>query len=150
VILTVPVIVFSGFPVRPGDTIICTVCAHGQGATTGTALIGNTTTGQYTHALLRATVGTPLVGNVAEFILEDPSYGPLANSTPYPFLDYSASFFCSCLAGTIVGANLNSGNEYTLDDAPLVMAQNCEMLSTVEVEDGIVLMVYTGSSGPAK
>jgi hypothetical protein len=92
-------------------------------------------------------VGTSLVRNVAEFIPEDPSYDPHANSTLYPFLDYSGPFLCSCLPRTIIGGNLNSGNEYTLDSVPLVnVVQNCEMLSTVEV-DGTVPMAYTDTSG---
>ena len=126
------------------------MCAAGKGATSGSAWFGNTTTGQYTPVSMTAPAGSALVGNMAEFILEDPSYGSsVKNLTEFLFPDFGASFFYNCLASTTINSGQSSGPEYALNDAYLInIVQNGQTLSTAEV-DGTVMMMYSGNSGPA-
>jgi hypothetical protein len=148
---TIPSTELAGFPVAPGDTIICTVCAPvGKGATSGSAWFGNTTTGQYHPVGMTAPAGSALIGNMAEFILEDPSYGSSTGGlTEYAFPDFGASFFYNCLAGTTINNGQSQGPEFALKDAWLInIVQNNQTLSTAEA-DGTVLMMYSGNSGPA-
>lgn len=86
----------SSFPVSPGDTIVCTVCAPFSN-THGAAFFTNQTTGMATSFGIDAPAGTSLVGNVAEWIVEDP--GQLSGSL-FPFPNYGQTTFQNCSAGS--------------------------------------------------
>jgi hypothetical protein len=131
---------FADFPVSPGDSIGCTVCApNGAGSTTGSAWIHNSSTGQYTSVAITAPPNIKLAGNCAEWVLEDPKW----NGVPAPFPDYGAEFFYDCGAGTVKGAQVD------LSTANLInLVINGTTVSTAVEESPKVLMTYTGSSGP--
>ncbi|KAE9366601.1 concanavalin A-like lectin/glucanase [Stipitochalara longipes BDJ] len=132
---------FSDFSVKPGDSVNCLVCAPGgAGSTTGSVLLGNTSTGQYVSAQLTAPSGTKLVGNCAEWIMEDPSLG----GSEAPFPDYAAEFFYDCQAGTAknVEKNLSGATLLNLVESPPTT------LSTAVAESDTILMTYAGNSGP--
>jgi hypothetical protein len=131
---------FTNFSVKPGDTVNCLVCAPaGAGATTGYVFLSNTSNGEFVSAQPTAPPGTKLVGNCAEWIMEDPSVG----GSEAPFPDYGAEFFYDCQAGTAknVEKNLN-GAEF------LNLVQGSSTLSTSLGESGTILMTYSGISGP--
>ena len=65
-------VVVANFPVAVGDLISCTVCAP-FGNTHGTALFNNLTSGLTTSIGIDPPAGTSLSGNVAEWIVEDPT-----------------------------------------------------------------------------
>ena len=118
----------------------CLVCAPaGAGATTGYVFLSNTSNGEFVSAQPTAPPGTKLVGNCAEWIMEDPSVG----GSEAPFPDYGAEFFYDCQAGTAknVERNLNGA-------AFLNLVQGSSTLSTSVGESGTILMTYSGISGP--
>jgi len=139
-------VTFDSFAVQPGDTVNCLVCCpDGAGGTTGWAFLHNTSTGQYTNVAIVAppatatTPATTLVGNCAEWIMEDPSVG----GAPAPFPDYGAEFFYDCAAGTATGAQVDLTNCYPID-----LVQGGVTLSTAVDETKTVLMTYASGSGP--
>jgi hypothetical protein len=131
---------FSDFSVKPGDSMNCLVCAPaGAGATTGSVFLSNTSTGQYVSAQPTAPSGTKLVGNCAEWIMEDPSLG----GTEAPFPDYGAEFFYDCLAGTAKDVEKNLSGATLLN-----LVEGSATLSTAVEESNTILMTYSGTSGP--
>jgi hypothetical protein len=119
----------------------CLVCApDGAGATKGYVFLSNTSTGQYVSAQPTAPGTTKLVGNCAEWIMEDPSLG----GSEAPFPDYGAEFFYDCQAGTAknVAKNLSGATLLNLVENPPTT------LSTAVAESDTILMTYAGDSGP--
>jgi Peptidase A4 family len=127
---SLPSVAVSNFPVQVGDLISCTVCAP-FGSTHGTAMFNNLTSGATTNIGIDPPAGTSLVGNVAEWIVEDPSQfgGGL-----FPFPDYGSTFFSDCTAGSKnIELDLGSGKEIDLVDA----ANN--VISTASIESNRTL-----------
>jgi hypothetical protein len=87
----------SGFPVNPGETILCTVCAP-LGNAHGTAIFTNVTTGLAMNYGIDPPAGVTLSGNIAEWIVEDPLN--LSTNTYYPFPNYALTTFRNCSAGS--------------------------------------------------
>lgn len=104
----------SDFPINPGEAILCTVCAP-FGSAHGTAMFTNQTTGLHANYGIDPPDGVTLSGNVAEWIVEDPSQigGPL-----YPFPNYGLTTFQNCSAGSKdISLNLNASCPINLTDA---------------------------------
>jgi hypothetical protein len=95
----------SDFPVNPGETIFCIVCAPFGGAH-GLAMFTNKTTGLAMNYPIDAPAGVTLSGNIAEWIVEDP--GQSANKL-YPFPNYGVTTFRHCSAGS-KNVSLKLGN----------------------------------------
>lgn|GEM_PF-839857 len=91
-----PWVEVANLPVSVGDRIACTVCAPFE-KTHGSAILNNLTTGQSTSIGIDAPALTTLSGNVAEWIVEDPS---TLSGGPYPFPVYSGTTFSGAVAGT--------------------------------------------------
>jgi hypothetical protein len=91
-----PSVFVANFPVSVGDHIALTVCAPFN-TVHGVALFNNLTTGQTTNIGIDAPAGTTLQGNVAEWIIEDPTQN---SGAQYPFPVYSGTTFTGCTAGT--------------------------------------------------
>jgi len=87
----------SDFPVNPGETIFCIVCAPFGGAH-GLAMFTNKTTGLAMNYPIDAPAGVTLSGNIAEWIVEDPTQ--TANNKLYPFPNYGVTTFRHCSAGS--------------------------------------------------
>jgi hypothetical protein len=125
--------------INPGDTVSCLVCAPGgPGATTGTVILSNTSTGQYASVQQTAPPGTTLVGNCAEWIMEDPDW----DGSEAPFPDYGAEFFYDCQTGTAKGSEQNLSSATFLN-----LVEGGTTLSTAVPEGSTVLMTYSGTSG---
>jgi Peptidase A4 family len=108
-----PWTVESGFPVNPGETILCTVCAPFEN-THGTAMFTNETTGLAANFGIDPPAGVALSGNVAEWIVEDPA---LNSTTLYPFPNYGLITFRNCNAGSKnVSRKLSDGCPINLVD----------------------------------
>lgn len=93
---SLPSVEILNFPVSVGDRIACTVCAPIQG-TNGSAIFNNLTTSQTTSVPITPPANTSLAGNVAEWIIEDPSQ---SSGAPFPFPVYSGTTFTGCTGGT--------------------------------------------------
>jgi hypothetical protein len=103
----------SDFPVNPGETILCTVCAP-FGNAHGTAMLTNQTTGLSMNYGIDPPGGVTLAGNVAECIVEDP--GQIGGSL-YPFPNYGLTTFHNCSAGSKdISLNLNDSCPMNLVD----------------------------------
>lgn len=103
----------SSFPVTAGDSILCTVCAP-FGNRHGTAMFVNQTTGLAMNYPIDPPAGVSLSGNVAEWIVEDPSQ---ASNKLYPFPNYGVTNFQNCHAGTKnFSLNLNDACPINLVD----------------------------------
>jgi hypothetical protein len=125
------------FPVEVGDLISCTVCAP-FGTTHGTAMFNNLTSGATTNVGIDPPESTNLVGNVAEWIVEDPSKLDLS---PYPFPDYGSTFFSDCIAGS-KNIELDLGSAREID---MVDAASKNVISTATIESKRTLLCrYTG------
>jgi hypothetical protein len=106
-----PPIRVSNYPVQVGDLISCTVCAP-FGNTRGSALFNNLTSGATTTIPIDPPAGTSLVGNVAEWIVEDPG------SPMVPFPNYGSVHFSDCSAGSKnIELDLSSATEIDMVDA---------------------------------
>ncbi len=104
----------SDFPVNPGDSILCTVCAPTFGNNFGVAIFLNQTTGQTAPYQIYPPPSTTLSGNVAEWIVEDPGD---AAGVLYPFPNYGLTTFRNCSAGTKnIGLNLTNACPLNLID----------------------------------
>jgi Peptidase A4 family len=86
----------SDFPVNPGETILCTVCAPFENAH-GVAMFTNQTTGLAMNYGIDAPAGVTLGGNVAEWIVEDPGQ---SSGALFPFPNYGLTTFRDCSAGS--------------------------------------------------
>ena len=103
----------SDFPVNPGEAILCTVCAP-FGNAHGTAMFVNQTTGLAMNYGIDPPAGVTLTGNVAEWIVEDPTQ---ASGALYPFPNYGLTTFQNCSAGSQnVSFNLNDACPINLVD----------------------------------
>jgi Peptidase A4 family len=103
----------SDFPVSPGDAILCTVCAP-FGNAHGTAMFTNQTTGLATNYGIDPPANVTLVGNVAEWIVEDPTQ---SNGSLFPFPNYGLTAFHNCGAGSKdISLNLNDACPINLVD----------------------------------
>jgi hypothetical protein len=85
------------FPVNPGESILCTVCAPFDNDH-GAALFVNQTTGLAWNHPIDPPANVALTGNVAEWIVEDPTN--LSTGFLYPFPNYGLATFTNCAAGT--------------------------------------------------
>ena len=92
-----------GFPwsvqsltVTPGDLISCIVCAPFEN-NHGTAILNNLTTNESAIYGIDAPSNTTLIGNVAEWIVEDPS---ISSTKLYPFANFGQVVFTNCSANT--------------------------------------------------
>lgn len=111
---SLPWVSISNFPIQVGDSVLCTVCAP-FGNTHGTAMFVNQSTGATTSIGINPPTGTSLVGNVAEWIVEDP--GQIGGGL-FPFPNYGSTTFTECTAGSkTVELDLDSGKEIDLVDA---------------------------------
>jgi hypothetical protein len=82
--------------VTPGDVISCIVCAPFEN-THGTAILNNLTTNESATYGIDAPPNTQLIGNVAEWIVEDPS---ISKTQLYPFANFGQVVFTNCSANT--------------------------------------------------
>lgn len=123
------------FPVQVGDQISCTVCAP-FAATNGSAIFNNLTSGLTTSIPINPPSGTSLSGNVAEWIVEDPS--TLPDHKPYPFPNYGSTFFTGCAAGTkSFELNLSSGKEIDMVQGGVTLSSGViQNKSTLWCHDG--------------
>ncbi|HEY5207735.1 MAG TPA: G1 family glutamic endopeptidase [Roseiarcus sp.] len=127
-------IVVANFPVAAGDEISCTVCAP-FGNTHGTALFNNLTSGLTTTIGINPPAAVSLSGNVAEWIVEDPS---TASNTLYPFPNYGSTFFNGCTAGT-------KSFEFNLSQAKEIdMVQGGVTLSSGVIQNKSTLWCHYG------
>lgn len=121
-----------GFPwsvqslgVSPGDTILLTVCAPFVN-THGVALFHNLTTNEAVNYGIDPPSGTSLSGNVAEWIVEDPSQSATAL---FPFANYGQTTFAQCTAGSkSTELDLNAATRIDLVDA----SNNVRSEATIE------------------
>jgi hypothetical protein len=86
----------SDFPVQPGESILCTVCAPFENDH-GVAMFTNETTGLAMNYPIDAPAGVTLSGNVAEWIVEDPAQ---SSGALFPFPNYGLAVFRNCTAGS--------------------------------------------------
>jgi hypothetical protein len=127
-------VVVANFPVAVGDEISCTVCAP-FGNTHGTALFNNLTSGLTTTIGINPPAGVSLSGNVAEWIVEDPT---TASNTLYPFPNYGSTFFNGCTAGT-------KSFEFNLSQAKEIdMVQGGVTLSSGVIQNKSALWCHYG------
>ena len=80
--------------------------------------------------------GTSLSGNVAEWIVEDPSTIP--DHKLYPFPNYGSTFFTGCAAGTkSFELNLSSGKEIDMVQGGVTLSSGViQNKSTLRCHDG--------------
>ena len=127
-------VVVANFPVAVGDLISCTVCAP-FGNTHGTALFNNLTSGLTTSIGIDPPAGTSLSGNVAEWIVEDPTN---VSNNLFPFPNYGSTFFTGCVAGTKnIELNLWDGKE-------IDMVQGGTTLSSGVIQNKSALWCHYG------
>jgi hypothetical protein len=104
----------SSFPVNPGESILCTVCAP-FGNAHGTAMFVNQTTGLSMNFGIDPPAGVTLSGNVAEWIVEDPGQ---PSGALYPFPNYGLTTFQNCSTGSKdITLNLHDACPMNLLDA---------------------------------
>jgi hypothetical protein len=90
-----PAVTVTNVPVNFGDLVTMSLCtASGAGSKTATVHFANVTSGVGTSYVISAPIGTALVGNSAEWIVEAPAIGGVQS----PLADYGEVFFSSCLA----------------------------------------------------
>jgi Peptidase A4 family len=131
---SLPWFTVANFPVHVGDQISCTVCAP-IAATNGSAIFNNLTTGLTTIIPINPPSGTSLSGNVAEWIVEDPS---TVSGSLYPFPNYGSTFFTGCASGT-KNFELNLSNGKELD-----MVQGGVTLSSGVIQNKSTLWCHDG------
>jgi hypothetical protein len=133
---TSPWVEVTSLAISVGDRITCTVCAPFQN-THGVALFNNLTTAQTaTIGIDPPAGGTSLVGNVAEWIVEDPTQ---SSGALYPFPVYSGTTFTGCTAG---GRNTEL---YAWDGTELDMVQGGTTLSTGVIQGKQTVFCHYGS-----
>jgi hypothetical protein len=133
---SLPWINVTNFPVEVGDLISCTVCAP-FGNSHGTAMFNNLTQNTTTNVGIDPPSGTTLVGNVAEWIVEDPGQ---AGGGLFPFPNYGSTYFTDCTAGT-KNFELDLGTAKEID---LVDVAN-NVLSSGSIENNRTLFCRYGS-----
>jgi hypothetical protein len=98
----------GGVPVSPGDlvvVIISTSMPPGQGSTNATVYFGNITNGASMSVPVSAPRGVQLVGNSAEWIVEQSIPIPGGDTLP----DYGEVFFADCEAYIAGGGGVQGG-----------------------------------------
>jgi Peptidase A4 family len=133
---SLPSVSVSNFPIQVGDVISCTVCAP-FGNTHGTAMFNNLTSGATTNIGINPPAGVSLVGNVAEWIVEDPG---LIGGGLYPFPNYGSTYFSDCTAGSKnIELDLGTAKEIDLVDA------SKKVISSASIENHRTLFCRYGS-----
>lgn len=129
-----PSVTVSNFPVQVGDQISCTVCAP-FGTTHGSVIFNNLTSGLTTSIGIDPPSGTSLSGNVAEWIVEDPS---TSSGSLFPFPNYGSTFFTGCAAGTKnFELNLSNGKEIDIVQGGVTLSSGViQNKSTLWCHDG--------------
>jgi len=94
--------------------LTCLLCTAGAGATQASVYFTNRTSGAYTSLSFDASVGTSLVGNCAEWIVE----APTVDGAQSAMADYGEVFFSVCDAFTAGGSTVEGGtrNNINMDD----------------------------------
>jgi hypothetical protein len=134
---SLPSIGVVNFPVQVGDLISCTVCAP-FGNTHGTAMFNNLTQNKTVNIGIDPPSGTTLIGNVAEWIVEDPG---IIGGGLYPFPNYGSTYFNDCTAGTKhFELDLGTAKEIDLVD----VANN--VISSGSIENNRTLFCRYGSA----
>lgn len=133
---SLPWINVVNFPVQVGDLISCTVCAPFSN-THGTAMFNNLTQNTTTNVGIDPPSGTSLVGNVAEWIVEDPGQ---SGGGLFPFPNYGSTYFNDCTAGT-KNYELDLGTAKEID---LVDVAN-NVISSGSIENNRTLFCRYGS-----
>lgn len=88
-------VTITNLPISPGDLVTVILSTpSGKGSTTATLYFANTTSGVSTSLMLLAPTGVQLVGNSAEWIVEEPLFSPGLDTLP----DYGEVFFSYCVA----------------------------------------------------
>jgi Peptidase A4 family len=104
----------GGVPVSPGDlvvVIISTAMPPGQSSTNATVYFANTTNGASMSVPVSAPSGVQLVGNSAEWIVEQPLPIPGGDTLP----DYGEVFFADCEAYIAGGGSVDGGTGAALN-----------------------------------
>ena len=101
----------TNFPVRPGDTVNCSV--QYVSSVAGQINFANQTTGQHFSITLAPPPGASFSGNSAEWIMEAPDGGEPTSSLPrFTPVNFTSAF--SCAAGGKTVGNPLSGDTWTL------------------------------------
>jgi Peptidase A4 family len=116
-------IIFSNFPVHPGDTIWGYIDA--ESTTEGFAYLFNEGAGTYTSVTFPAPSGTSLQGNSAEWIVEDPGIP----ETPFPNFGSTAFFDTYAYSGTWQNLS-NGGTPITLIEGGVTLAKSIDETPT--------------------
>jgi hypothetical protein len=132
----------TGVPISPGDLVMIAIYTSGKGSTAATVAVTNVTNGSSTSVPVVAPSGTTLVGNSAEWIVEEPLAFPGGNTLP----DYGEVYFSDCAAYIASGGEVapDPSNGTTVDigsgtDDSVISQGNL-------VAPGIVQCLYTGQS----
>jgi hypothetical protein len=132
----------SDFPVEPGDSILCTVCAP-FGNAHGTAMFTNQTSGLATNYGIYPPANVVLTGNVAEWIVEDPTQ---SSGSLYPFPNYGQTIFTNCNAGSKhVSLNLKSACPINLVNSSSTVISEATIAS-----DTSLMCDFLSPSNPAR
>lgn len=91
----------ANFPVSEGDVMQCTICVYSP--TEAGVHLFNMTSGAYTAFVKNAASNVQLIGNCAEWIVEDPT------SLGWNLARYGDVYFDNCVAGTQGGKLLLAG-----------------------------------------
>lgn len=114
--------------VSPGDLISVTVCAPMLGGANGSAVIANLTTNEIVTYRIEPPAGPGLVGNVAEWIVEDP--GQLGGGL-FPLANFGQVVFTDCSAGSQdIERNVDDATFIDLVDASGVARAESHYLSS--------------------
>ena len=108
------IVKIAGVPVSPGDfvvVIISTAMPPGQGSANATVYFANTTNGASMSVPISAPRGVQLVGNSAEWIVEQPLPIPGGDTLP----DYGEVFFADCEAYIAGGGSVGGGTGTALN-----------------------------------
>jgi Peptidase A4 family len=132
----------TGVPISPGDLVMVAIYTSGKGSTAATVAVTNVTNGSSTSVPAVAPSGTTLVGNSAEWIVEEPLAFPGGNTLP----DYGEVYFSDCAAYIARGGEVvpDPSNGTTVDigsgtDDSVISQGNL-------IAPGIVQCSYTGQS----
>jgi hypothetical protein len=125
----------SNFAVSPGDMMLCTICVYSP--TEAGVHLFNLTSGIQTSFVKTAPGTVQLLGNCAEWIVEDPT------SLEWPLGRYGSVYFDSCVAGT-QGGKLLLGGTGRLDN---MYDTNGRNISVAYAENDLLVRVdYTDRS----
>ena len=101
----------ANFPVKPGDTVSCSVQYVGRKA--GQINFANQTTGKHTSVTLLPPAGATFDGNSAEWIMEAPNGGePNAALPSFTPVSFTGALACPASGGVI--GNPQNGDTFTV------------------------------------